>query len=569
MIVGLRKFISKNQRILLFFAGILLILILNSLHATYPDEFDNILGGKLITRGIFPYSGFFSHHGVVAYLVAALIVPFSGVSFVHFRLLSAVFYLVVFLSGYLAIARQVRKRGAAGLFAVFILAVAISATYFWGNMLLADPLSVYFLVPAYALLLMKIFYRESLERNDLVVVSAFSALTVLNSPTYLYATAVIVAITSLYYFFTDGRIDLTDIRRKFLNFVVIFALPYLLFLIYLLATGALKDFSFDVVTYNRNYYIYNYPRPAGSTSFNPIRYAVVILNDFVNSYQTAITSIKNIDLRYPLTGAFALANGVLMIYLFLRRKFLAGLLVFSTLVYASARGNPSDIRPIDYQSAGYFVLTLFNTVLTFRLLFADLPTIKEIFTRNLLLFLGILTATLWFFSGIFLGAEFWRMNYSRYMGALPLIYDRPVVAPIVNSVVGKDEYCWVGPFEFEEMFYLRCRLPAKYHWILPQLAGLPEIRNKMIEQYSKNMAEIIVFRRNYFVFGAGPEYLQFFDDFLDQNYVRFKDLPKFEGYHFVSKNANDFVLDDDFNFRKDKAESLVGRLIQLGYVQKT
>src|SRR3989344_9012702 len=252
------------------FLILFLFLIFNALYATYPDEFDNILGGKLILQGVLPYHGFFSHHGPISYFIAAIINIFSGISFVKFRLVLAVFYFALLTLIYYIFTRRIKILDFRYSL-LFILALAVSMPFFWGQMLLADTLSAYLLVPAYGLLLYKNFLSQKLETKDLWVISVFSSLAVLNSPTYLYAVGFLALFTLIY-------------SRNLKSFLLIFSIPYLIFGLYLLITGSLFDFLYQEVNYNKSYYIYNYPRPPGSTSFNPFRYMVIIMNNFINQY---------------------------------------------------------------------------------------------------------------------------------------------------------------------------------------------------------------------------------------------------------------------------------------------
>src|SRR3990167_6222799 len=97
----LNNILSKERVYAIFaFIVIWLILLLNSLHESYPDEFDNILGGWLILKGSLPYTGFFSHHGALSYYFASIITLLGGQSFVHFRLLTSFFFLGVFAFTY-------------------------------------------------------------------------------------------------------------------------------------------------------------------------------------------------------------------------------------------------------------------------------------------------------------------------------------------------------------------------------------------------------------------------------------------------------------------------------------
>ncbi len=556
-----------NRKAIIFWAIILLLLILNSLHATYPDEFDNLLGGKLLLAGILPYRDYFSHHGILSYLISASILPFSGISFVHFRLLFAGALTGLAITSFVTIRKAIPKEGLIWI-AGFLILLAVSATYFWGNMLLADTLSSYFLIPAYLLLFWKFFRGNQLKTGDLITISVFTFLAVLNSPTYLYAVAVFIVAAFWYQMQFVKRPWLSKINLQGLVlFGIIFAVPYVGFIIYLLLTKSWSSFYFDEIVYNRNYYIYNYPRPAWSTSFNPVRYAVVIVNDFVNATQTALVSIKTIDLRYPLTGTFAFVNLSLVAFLLVKKKFLLVLTIVMTLAFVNARGNPADIKATDYQTAAYFVLTLANGALLGYLFTNFLDKISNYFIRSVITTFGVIVVFLGIFSVIFLGGEWWRLNYNHYMGTAPLIYDRPAVAPLVNSLVPTDQYCWVGPFAFEDMFYLQCKLPSTYTWILPQLAGIPSVRDQIISDFSKNKPQVIVFHRNFFVFGQGPKYLTFFDDFLNRNYVLLNQIPGYTNYVFTSEKMGDFTPDSDVNFRRDLAGKFAAELLAEGEIE--
>jgi hypothetical protein len=536
-----------TKPLIFFILLIFFIFVANALYGTYPDEFDNILGGKLILQGHLPYRDFFSHHGILAYYLSAVLVAVGGISFVRFRLLEAVFFLLYFSLVYFVFQKRVRGF-AANYFLGFLLALALSMTYFWGHMFLADPLSGYLLLPAYGLFLLKTYLQEKLETVDLWLISLFCAGAVLNSTTYLYAAGVLALFTIIS-------------SQKIIKAAVIFAVPYLFFGLYLLITGSLSDFLFQAVDYNRKYYIYNYPRPEGSTAFNPVRYAVVLFNDFLNNFQGAASGIfTGVNFRFPLTHVLALGNIVFFTLLAIRKKFLLLAFCFLLLVYINARGNPAQISVKDYQTSVYFIFSLFNIMAFFSFLPGYLKSADQPFLKHLSAFLGIILTIYVFFGGFFILEEFWRPLYNRYMGIFPLIYDRPAAAPILNRVLTKDDYCWVGPFEFEEMFYLNCRLPSKYHWILPQFANIEKIKEEILADYERTKPPIIVFRRDYSAFGQSSAFNEFFVRFLDENYTRLK------GYKFKDPKQKDFNFDDDFNFRKEVAPVYFQKLLELGYL---
>lgn len=447
----------------------------------------------------------------------------------------------------------------------YIIVLVIASTYFWGHMFLADCLSAYFIIPAFGLLFLKLFHGERLTKKDLVIISFFSAAALLTSTTYMFAVAIVVGISAWSYI-PKVKIFSKSTIRLIVEAGLIFALPYFIFSIYLVVTGSFRDFYFDNIIYNQKYYIYNYPGKA-SNGINPIRYAISILNNFINNYQVLLARVTSTDFRYPYNVALAVGNTSLWIYLILKKKYLAAVASFAVLAMATVRNNPADSRATDYQSAVYFFLSFFNMTFGLSTMAEEIRSGKDALVRNVSMALMLLVGFFWFFNMFFVGAELWRMTYSRYMGEMPLIYDRPQIAPIVNGIVPKDHYCWVGPFEFEENFYLNCKLPSKYTWILPQFANSQELMKNILAEYSERKADVIVYNRNYSAFFQGPQYNKFFIDLLEDKYMRLRDIPGFEKYKFRNSPTQNFNFEDDFNFRKDIATKLAKALLDQGRLE--
>ena len=72
LVKKIQKFVLDNKGLVFVFVFFLALVLVNALHESFPDEYDNILGGFYINKGILPNIGFFTHHNIGAYFLAAI-----------------------------------------------------------------------------------------------------------------------------------------------------------------------------------------------------------------------------------------------------------------------------------------------------------------------------------------------------------------------------------------------------------------------------------------------------------------------------------------------------------------
>ena len=555
---------SRRAAVFFFILCITAIFIASVFHESYPDEFDNILGGRYILEGRMPFSGFFTHHGPVAYFIAAFIELFSGTSFVRFRFLYGIFlsFLSISTWGYL----WWRLREKVSDYPVIMAIIAFATTFVWLQMILADGLSAFFLLPVYILIFTLWYYKKTLRLVDLVFINALSFLSLFSSLTYMYFV-IVIYLATIYVWFQGHRYRFN--RKTLLVPLVILACPFVLLLGYFTATGSLDDYVAQNIQFNRKYYIYNYPRPEGSDSLNPARFAVVIAHDYFNNTIGLLNLVKDFNVAYPFATAMGVANAAIIIVLLLRRRYAMAAFVLATLIYANVRSNPLTTGERDYQSAVYIVLSIANAVLFFRMVHEALDEAGNLSKKIIYGFLLILTGFYSVFWAFHIFGNFVNRYYGKYMGTIPLIYDRPVLAPIINDVTEKDDYVWIGPFEFEELWYMEGRLPSKYHILIPGLGKSKENHDIMMADFRKNKPKVIIFDKRYFIFGNSPEmYAKFFIDFLDKEYVTLFDYRR-NGLQYVSVAAITERVDIETKLYidKDKVEEVVDELLQKNYIK--
>lgn len=552
------------------FTVLLLLLLINSFHEKYPDEFDSILGGRYIAEGKVIYRDWFQHHQPGAYVLAAVIYRYAGQSFVRFRISLAFYYFSYFLFLYYLFRKRLKTD--VRFFVLFLLLLAVSMTYFWGHMLLADTLAAYFLIPAIAILSVKTLHREKLGPADIAIISASTFLTWFTSMTYIIVVF-FLNVYAIWKYIQPLTFPDRERLKNWLGTLGVFALPYILFFGYFVLNGALKDYYFANITYNQNYYIYNYPRPPG-TPVNPIRYSAVIVNDFINNYIPLVNGMMAFPLGDPLRMFLAVSGLFMIIIAFMEGHLAYGLTFLAIMVFSNSRSNPMKIRPTDYQASVYLVSMTLAAFIILNYLYYSFRNRKGYgFKYIIQAFLGVILLIYVVFTGLDMTYQFAHVFFPKYMGQMPLIYDRPVVAPVLNRFVKPDEYVFIGPFEFEELFYLKTRnQPTKYHWFL-QHAAVSKIKDELMGDISLHKPLVIVFDRGYAPWGGDPHKFNYFmTDYLDREYFRIFTLNQqlgHEVYKWKIHGLNDRDLDGRMNFDLARKDEIIGRLIAAGIIEKT
>lgn len=557
-ILALNKKILNHKFLILFFISILIVFFINTLHFSYPDEFENILGGFYIDHGRLPYTGFFTHHAPFAYFFASIITIFSGASFVKFRYLLAALYFGMVLGLYLysRIRFGIKE---SNIFLIFITFLALIETYVWGQMLLADSLAGLLIIPAYAILFLIWFRDEEIETRDLILISILTSAGLLTSLTYAYAAVIIYLFTSLLYF---QRAKQSLFSLKTAKFISILLAPFSVFLIYLLVTRSLGDFYYQAVFFNTEYYV---TMPDGSPVHNPFRFALVIFDSFYNNFRAILTLAKDLNLSYPFADSLALSNLFLIIYLIIKRRIGLSLLLVGLLVYLNARSDPLTTSETDYQGIPYQYFSLFNGIFLLTHIWQDLKEKledgKKIVFGAMLLILG----TYYLFLGLFLFDKGFDKAFRKYMGTQSLIYDRPAVANTLNSLLTPQDYYYIGPFAFEDHLYMKSKIATEYIVTIPAMDKSEKIKTEFISDIKMNRPKIIVFNTEYYIFGKKPG--TFLVDFLKDNYFTLEQL-KSQGLKFKINigKLGDYDFERHFFFDKSRKDEIIQLLVHKGLI---
>lgn len=559
--------LKKHWKVIVVFSLLLVLFVTNAFHEKYPDEFDSIVGGRYITEGKLPYRDWFQHHQPGAYVMAAAVLTFAGQSFVKFRVGWEIALYMLLVGSYVLLSSRLPKRNLS-FYAVLLFVIGLAATYFWGHMLLADTLAGYFILPSLALLFLKDYYEEKFEELDFFIVGGFAFLCWFTSMTYIFIVAAISVYALYLYVTTNTR---NNVPKRVLTGAAILSAPYILFALYLLLTGSLQDYYWANVVYNTNYYIYNYPHEPGAP-INPIRYAAVIADTFINNYLPALWGIAGMPINDPVQVTLAISNVAAIALVIVRGHWLFLFPLLTTLIFSNARSNPQSIRETDYQAFVYIITSMFNGLFSLWAMKAMIDEEKQAFSKKAALSVVYVVLLLfWIATPLYLAMKMEQKFFSKYMGTAPLIYNRPQIAGYINAIVTPDDYVYIGPFDFEELFYLKTkRQPSKYHWFLNH-AATSKIKDELIADLSKNRPKVVVFQRGFAPWGGDAStYNWWMTDFLDANYFRLFKLNETltdRQYRWKLDNTINFDIDGTFNFDKQHQGEILEKLLSLGYIE--
>jgi hypothetical protein len=562
----MKKWFKDNWKIVLAWFVFGLILIVNTFHEKYPDEFDNILGGWLINRGYQLYQDFFTHHNPLAYWTAALITFFTRQSFVMFRVGLAVFWFILGFGFWKYFKKRFGEK-IANTYLVYLFVYAIASTYYWVQMLLADSLSAFLYIPVFLMMITFLGKEIKIKKRDVLIIGFLTFLVWLSSQSYTYLVALTNIIVWGRYLWQE---KIKIISKENFKLAIGMIAPYLIFVMILFMTGSIKAYYQQSIEFNTKYYVYNYPKEPGSMKINPVRYAWIVSDKFLTQYWVLGRTILGFGLEYPMNTALATTVIFALGWMLMKKKYMMAFYLLMVVIYGNMRGEPLTSAERDYQSAVYIFSTLMLTVYFAPRLIKSINLEKKQAVGLVFKTMFLVLLIYWAAGSFRLITKFEEKVFGKYMGLKPLIYDRPEIAPVLNQILDEDDYAWIGPFHFEEMFYIKSRLASNYTILLPEFRFDAGIQKEILADIEETKPKIISADRHYFIRGSNIDmHAQYFMEYLGENYINLAQYER-EGKKIKVLGLNPnlyFTMDRDFYLRKEEADAMVTLMEEKGLVR--
>lgn len=525
--------------------------MINANYVMYPDEFVNFMSGKLILQGNTPYTEIFDHHMPGAWLLAAFLQLFSFGSFVLLRFWWAVFEFFSFLGLLLWVRKNYRE---------FFPYVAFSAilyplmgVYFWFHLFLGDSVAALFFAITFWILIVQTFTKR-VSYKATVLAGLLTAGIIFSSLTYVYMCGALY-LWQLYLIFSSKFT-----WKKFFIYSGFAAAPFILFLIYLLISGSFGAFYKANIVYNTELYV-SIPNFEKGRIFNPIKFALTMIYNFLGNYIPLLSQIKYLDIYFPMGTLAGLSTLVLFLIIGYRNAFI-GLLYFLVLTLSTPRSDVSKLSETDYQMTMFLVIGALSSMVVLYVI--KNAKIQDQLLNDLKRITGLLVGIFLLFSTLFLLSNAYSKFYQRYTQKMPSIVDRSFSAEFINDVIAEDDYYWIGPYHPDTVFFVeKGKLPGKYYFMMPQFGEHDYFKNDFLAQFETNTPAIIIFRHEDSIFMTpADKFGKFLLDWMEYKYVRL-DEEEVE----ILKSPSTFNIRTDFYILKEDKAEVIQRMKDTGYLK--
>lgn len=532
--------------------GVFLVFIINAGYVSYPDEFVNLLAGKLILAGRLPYRDFFDHHMPLAWYLGAFLLIFSFKSFVIFRYFWAIFqFLVLFLT---AIYVKKQNPRVYKLYLIYFVLFPAISVYYWMHLYIADSLAFLF-TSSVVWILFTQTYKKVVDFRALIVSSMLVGALLFSSLSFLYFAIGLYAWIGYLAYKNFGL-------RKTFVLGGISIVPFIVYLLYLLVTGTFGDFWTANIVYNTQLYV-SIPNYTRGGHFNPLKLMLTIVFNFWQPYIKQVVAIKDIDLYFPVATTVAWSTFVLFLVLMFENPII-GIFYFFMLNMSAPRSDVSAIPETDYQVSVYLALGFIAALISIWRL--QKIKLNDEFFEILRKVAGFLILVYLIFSAMFLLKNEYDKAFQRYIQKIPSVYDIKDASTFVNEITGPEDKYWIGPYEPHQLFYVPLnQLPAKYPSLLPQFSESEYFSSDFIKQMSDANPAVIIFKHDVSIFNTpSDKFGAFFINWMSDKY---QTIDSTEAYDEL-RSPSAFKLGGDLYIRNDLFEEKLAKLVELGYIQR-
>lgn len=148
---------------------------------------------------------------------------------------------------------------------------------------------------------------------------------------------------------------------------------------------------------------------------------------------------------------------------------------------------------------------------------------------------------------------------------MPGIYNVAYTASFVDDIIDQGDYFWIGPYEPNEVFFVKKGLlPGKFPTLLPQFRENDYFKSEFLKQFENHPPKIIIFKHEASIFMTpAMEFGKFFVDWMKGKYTSIEEMKGVQ----VQSSPSSFNLKTDLYILNSDKASVMQRLGEKGYIK--
>lgn len=510
------------------------VMLAVSMQNAFVDEYDNLLGAKVIVEGGFIYTDYFTQHMPLTYFLTSPFVLVFGTRLLWIRMA----FTLVLVVWTLLIARRISRGAGAWYAAAFAAFVAVTYSMAWSNTLMAETWTAWCV--AHVVVLFWLRKRESTPfLRSILVMLVLASIPVLSAAAYLPVSVALYGMVA--WWMLERRADLTPWRWVAAAGVAV--APYAVVIGVLALHGAVGEAYFQAIRFNTDYYAqFNPGSPSG-----PVDGVLTVLQIFFNGMWNALTDFGLANQPIPLL--LTLATLASLAWLWARQRWvLAGWLTVM-VVFSGSRGVWADPQEgfgallADNATARHAASLLMVIILLGVIVAEDmhraLPSPTS-FAAKLRRPVQIAVATAAAAAVIVsLGTTFTQMrNALRFENTLAIQSHDRSASGVVNLINdGTDGTYWMAPAEYDHQLFVTSPPASRFGYFFDHVAACAECFDEVVSDLKSQQPRVMWFHPGS---PYGPNALARLEAEIGDDYFTLDD-PTLEGFLFLKADRADIV----------------------------
>jgi len=496
-----KHFIFREYKILIFFIFVFALMtpyytLSTTSRHYFPDECDNLLGGRIISEGGVLYRDYITQHTPVPYYLMALFAKIGITSVIGARILFYAIIVMFFVTVYF----RYKKYFGAKTLLIFPVVFVLDISRHWlmwcilGDMFQAMALLALFM-EFYVFCTVR---PRKLTMSNVVIISLSIFAAIGSAFLSVYAIAAVllgVFISEIERAFSKRRAGIKEIFSRYMPLAIALGILVVIYFGYFAINHALKEMIYQTYTFNREVYPRYYYMP-GVIEYLPYaisQYAIHVFNSF----------------KWLLTLSLSAAVSVLLIicnavscFLFMKKSKALGISAILFTICTGMRGYTG------FHSTAYIMFSSFCLAYTLE--------------HFVFLKMNIMTLAITVFVGILAFAPSYAANLKK-INDLPKVFDPPAKNYYIEKYVPKGGYFFCGNDDLSFNLIYDVKLPSRLPGLWPWYGDV--FMPSTIEEFERNKPNVIFYNPDFVMWGLykSRDCYQMLEELLQRDYVNYLD----------------------------------------------